>query len=165
MKKSGAPVPQKTESKIVIPPSLIIAVSIGVVSAGLFGIALELSASDELNIRTDGAAITMVAEYDGYVVGDDILVTLYNSGNLGVDFEDGSYYGIKITQLDGILVFAPQPDDHSSYLGVGQNVQIVWEQQKTDGEQVHSGVYKIRADGISVDGLDVRDSTTVNISG
>lgn len=147
------------------PRGLVVAVSVGAAAGILFGIAIELNGNDDIRIRTDGASVTIVTEERTYAQGEGILVTVYNSGTIGIDFEAGTYYGLRITQLDGILVYAPEPGDSASHLGAGQGAEIVWPQTKTNGEQVHAGIYRILAEGTSIDGDAVRDSTTVNILG
>lgn len=146
-----------------IPASLAIAICIGAASALLLGITIELSGDGGALVHTEGPAITLVAESGSHAAGDDILVTLYNSGSVGVDFGGGTYYGIRVTQLDGILVYMPPSDEGSSHLGAGQSAQIVWDQRRAGGEQIHSGIYRILAEGTTVDGSKVADSTTVSI--
>lgn len=146
-----------------IPRSLSAAISIGALAAVILGVVIEWNNSEGIDLRTDGPAITLTVQQDVYTIGESVLVTLHNSGILGIDFENDTYYGIRITQLDGILVYAPQADTESSSLEVGQSVTFVWDQTKTSGKQVNDGIYRIFSEGASSDGLKVSDSITVNI--
>ena len=143
--------------------SLIIAVTIGAAFAALLGVVLEFYYTDEIILRTDGAAITLVLEKNDHNTNNNITVTLHNSGISPVLFETNSFYGLRVTQLDGILVYTPMGDSNSLSLDVGQSVIFVWDKLKANGEHVHNGIYRILAEGLSTEDELLRDTVTVNI--
>lgn len=147
-----------------IPRSLALAILAGAGLAGAFGVALEVFNVGEQGYNFEGSAISVSTEHQRYKAGQDIHVTVKNSGILEIEFQENTYYGVRITQLDGIPVYLPEPTNDSMLLEVGQSIFFVWNQSKLDGQQVHNGAYRISAEGIDSEGNNVRGYTSIEIS-
>jgi len=77
-------------------------------------------------------------------------------------FADASY-GLKITGLSGIQMYAPVSAQVISYLEPGDEVEFVWDQIKNDGDAALEGLYKISVKGMDMQQNTVEKSTTITI--
>ena len=105
------------------PKGLILAISLGVVAGPVFGIIFFDIGNQEQLVFVDGDSLSIVTEKKDFKIGETILIKVINSGTANLTFSDASY-GLKIKQLDGILVFQPisaqvestlEPHDAVSY--------------------------------------------------
>ncbi len=148
-----------------IPKSLVIFVSFGVVSGFAFGSYLiDLKNTNEL-VFVDGPSLTVMTEKADYKRGEEIKITIVNSGDETLYFSDSSY-GVKISGLSGILMYSPpvESEELSFELEPKEEVSFVWDQVKNNGESAMEGVYKVSSKtGNTSKGKPLEKSTTITI--
>ncbi|MBS3922671.1 MAG: hypothetical protein KGZ37_05920 [Nitrosarchaeum sp.] len=142
--------------------SLVIFISVGVVAGLSFGFyLLEIKSTNQL-VYVDGSSLSLVTEKSDFKRGEEIKITLINSGTNPLTFSDTSY-GLKISGLFGIVKYSPPSSPVISTLNPGEKIEFFWDQMKNDGLPVIEGLYKINADGIDSMGIKIEKSITVNI--
>ncbi len=144
------------------PKGLILAISLGVVAGPVFGIILFDIGNEEQLVFVDGDSLSIVTEKKDFKIGETILIKVINSGTVDLTFPDASY-GLKIKQLDGILIFQPISAQVESTLEPHDEIEYVWNQNKNNGEQVLEGLYKVTSSGVSENGNIVEKSITINL--
>ncbi|MDR3781847.1 MAG: hypothetical protein P4K92_00845, partial [Candidatus Nitrosotalea sp.] len=77
-----------------------------------------------------------------YHLGEPVHIRIINSGTIPLTFSDASY-GLKITRLDGMLVYSPLSAQVISKLDPKEEKTFVWDQTKSDGGKAYQGRYKI----------------------
>ncbi|GKS67237.1 hypothetical protein YTPLAS73_07840 [Nitrosarchaeum sp.] len=142
--------------------SLVIFISVGVLAGFSFGFyLLEFKNTNQL-VYVYGSALSLVTEKSDFKRGEEIKITLINSGTNSMMFSDTSY-GLKISGLFGIVKYSPPASPVISTLNPGEKIEFVWDQMKNDGFPVIEGLYKISTDGIDSFGIKVEKSITINI--
>jgi len=142
--------------------SLVIFISVGILAGFSFGFyLLEMKNTNQL-VYVDGSSLSIVTEKSDFKRGEEIKITLFNSGTNPLTFSDTSY-GLKISGLFGIVKYSPPASPNVSTLNPGEKIEFTWDQMKNDGLPVIEGLYKINADGIDSFGIHVEKSITVNI--
>jgi hypothetical protein len=142
--------------------SLVIFISVGILSGFLFGFyLLEMKNTNQL-VFVEGSSISIVTEKSDFKKGEEIKITLINSGTSPITFTDSSY-GLKISGLFGIKMYSPTASQVVTTLNPKEQIVFVWDQMKNDNVPVLEGLYKISSDGIDSDGKIVEKSITINI--
>lgn len=146
-----------------IPRGAAIFFIVGLVTAGVLGYYLSQIANEIPTLEyVNGPSITIIPDKISYHLGEPVHIRIINSGNVPLIFSDTSY-GLKITRLDGILVYSPLSTQTLSKLEPKEEKVFVWNQTKNDGSKTYQGRYKI----VSSTYLDAGDllekSVTINI--
>ena len=144
------------------PKGLILAILIGVIAGPVVGIILYESDTHEQLVFVDGSSISILTEKIDFKLGEEISISIVNSGTTDLTFSDASY-GLEIKQLDGIVIFKPISAQIISTLSSHDEIGFVWDQSKNNGEQILEGRYKITSTGIDDSGNTIKKSITVNI--
>lgn len=150
-----------------IPRGLAVAVCIGVVAGAAAGAILYgkgAAVPGEPLSYVDGPSLSVDAERADYRTGEAVRIRVVNTGTVPLEFAAGSYYGLRITQLDGIEVYSPPPgpgggvDNGTAASGAaaepsalaprGEAV-LVWNQTKNDGGAVLHGTYRITSSAVA----------------
>ena len=157
-----------------VPRGLAVAVCIGVVAGAAAGAALYgkgASVPGAPLAYVDGPSLSVDAERADYRAGEAVRIRVVNTGTVPLVFADGSY-GVRVTQLDGIVLYSPRPDAAGAGSGPAmleprEEAVVVWNQTKNDGGAALQGTYRISssaaADGAAAEGLGA--SVTINILG
>ena len=141
-----------------IPRGLAVAVCIGVVAGAAAGTALYGKGAAVPGAPlsyVDGPSLSVDAERAEYRTGEAVRIRVVNTGTVPLEFAGGTYYGVRITQLDGIEVYSPRPEGGgntaaSTVLGPRDEAAFVWSQTKNDGDPVLHGTYKITSSATAV---------------
>lgn len=142
--------------------SLVIFISVGILSGFVFGFyLLDMKNTNQL-VFVDGSSISIVTDKSDFKKGEEIKITLVNSGTTPITFSDASY-GLKISGLFGIMMYSPPASQVITTLNPKDEVVFVWDQMKNDNTPVLEGLYKISSDGIDSAGNKVEKSITINI--
>jgi len=135
---------------------------VGLVAGFVFGIYLiDVKSTSQLTY-VEGSSISIVTEKSDFKKGEEIKIRIINSGTTHLIFPDSSY-GLRITGLSGILMYAPISAQVISGLEPGDEVEFLWDQIKNDGDTALEGLYKISAKGVDEKQNSVEKSTTVTI--
>ncbi len=142
--------------------SLVIFISVGVLAGFVFGFyLLDMKNTNQL-VFVDGSSISIVTEKSDFKKGEEIKITVINSGTTSLTFSDTSY-GLKISGLFGIMMYSPSASQVITTLKPREEIVFVWDQMKNDNVPVLEGLYKISSDGIDSMGNKVEKSITINI--
>ena len=145
-----------------LPKGLIIATSIGVVAAVIFGVFFSELKNENQLVFVEGPALSLVTEKTDFKKGEDIKIRIVNSGTVPITFSDASY-GLKITQLDTIELYSPIAAQMISTLEPKEEVTFTWDQIKNDGDPALEGLYKIISEGKDSEQNKISKSITVHI--
>jgi len=131
--------------------------------AGLiFGFYLhEIKNTNQL-VYVDGPSISIVTEKSDFKKGEEIKITVVNSGTTSITFSEPSY-SLRITGLFGIVIYSPLISQVPTTLKPGEEIVYVWNQIKNNNDPVLEGLYKINSNGIDSLGNNVEKSVIVNI--
>ena len=111
----------------------------GVIAGLVFGIYLiDVKNTNQL-VFVEGPSISIVTEKFDFKKGEEIKISIINSGTVPLTFPDSSY-GLRITGLSGMLMYAPkifqELDFQSRSLGPKEKVEFVRLQGRKDqGEE------------------------------
>ena len=141
------------------PRGLILATITGIVAGAILGVFLVIQNDSEQLEFVDGSSISLVTEKLDFEQGEVISIKIVNSGTTPLTFSDASY-GLKITGLDGRLLYSPISAQVISVLEPKEEVTITWDQIKNDGDSAAAGTYKITSSNME---QNVKKSTTINI--
>ena len=146
--------------------TLIIFTAVGLIAGLVFGLYLiDVKNTSQLEF-VEGSSISIVTEKFDFKKGEEIKISIINSGSVPLTFSDSSY-GLRITGLSGMLMFAPetfQEANLESYsLGPKEKIEFVWDQIKNDGDDTLEGLYKIHSKGFDPEDKKVEKSTTITI--
>ena len=131
--------------------------------AGLgFGIYLIDVKSTSQLVFVEGSSVSVVTEKSDFKKGEEIKIRIVNSGTVPLTFSDTSY-GLRITGLSGILMYAPVSAQVISHLESNDEIEFSWDQIKNDGDAVLEGLYKISVKGADTQKNNVEKSITVTI--
>jgi uncharacterized membrane protein len=142
------------------PRGLILATIIGIAAGAMLGIFLVTQKNGEQLEFVEGHSISLVTEKLDFELGEQIPIRIINSGTLPLAFSDASF-GLQITGLDGRLLYSPITAQVISVLEPKEEVTIIWDQIKNDGDPATAGTYKITTATIDED--KVKKSITINI--
>lgn len=116
---------------------------VGLVAAGLLGYYLSQIANQVPTlVYENGPSLTIIPDKINYHLGEPVHIRIINSGTMPLTFSDASY-GLKITRLDGMLVYSPLSAQVISKLDPKEEKTFVWDQTKSDGGKAYQGRYKI----------------------
>ena len=142
--------------------SLVIFIGVGVLAGFVFGFyLLDMKNTNQL-VFVDGSSISIVTEKSDFKKGEEIKITIINSGTTPLIFSDTSY-GLKISGLFGIMMYFPPASQVITTLKPNEEIVFVWDQMKYDNLPVLEGLYKISSNGIDSMGNKVEKSITINI--
>ena len=142
--------------------SLVIFIGVGVLAGFAFGFyLLDMKNTSQL-VFVDGSSISIVTEKSDFKKGEEIKITIINSGTTPLTFSDTSY-GLKISGLFGIMMYSPPTSQVITTLKPNEKIVFVWDQMKSDNLPVLEGLYKISSNGIDSLGNKVEKSITINI--
>ena len=143
------------------PRGLIIAVVIGIIAGAIVGVFLVTQKNGEQLEFVQGPSLSIVTEKIDFERGEQISIKIINSGTAPLTFSDASY-GIKITGLDGRVLFSPVSAQVISTLEPNEEISFVWDQIKNDGDQALAGTYKIISNALDGE-KKIKKSITINI--
>jgi len=144
-----------------IPKGAAIFFIVGLVAAGALGLYLsQLASQIPTLVYENGSSLTVIPDKINYHIGEPVHIRIINSGTVPLSFSDMSY-GLKITRLDGILVYSPISAQVISKLEPKEEKTFGWDQTKNDGSKTYQGRYKIVSSTDSGTGLE--KSVTINI--
>jgi len=143
------------------PRGLIIAVVIGIIAGAIVGVLLVTQKNGEQLEFVLGPSISIVTDKTDFEQGEQISIKIINSGTSPLTFSDASY-GLKITGLDGRVLFSPVSAQVISTLEPTEEISFVWDQIKNDGDQAAAGTYKIITNALDGDKT-IKKSITINI--
>ena len=142
--------------------SLIVFVSIGVISGLIFGIFLIDFKNTSQLVYVEGSSVSVIPEKFDFKKGEEIKIRIVNSGTIPLVFSDSSY-GLRITGLSGILMYSPVAAQVVTELEPKEEVTLIWDQIKNDGDAALEGLYKISVKANDVVGNPIEKSITVTI--
>jgi len=143
------------------PRGLIMAVMIGIVAGSIVGVFLVTQKNGEQLEFVQGSSISIVTDKLDFKQGEQITIKIINSGTNALTFSDASY-GLKVTGLDGRVLFTPVSAQVISTLEPKEEFSFAWDQIKNDGDQTSAGTYKIIS--IALDGdKTIKKSIIINI--
>ncbi len=148
--------------KKLLAKSLVIFIGIGVIAGLGFGVYLIDVKNTSQLVFVDGPSVSVVTEKFDFKKGEEITIRIVNSGTVPLMFSDSSY-GLRITGLSGILIYAPASAQVISNLDPGDEVEFSWDQIKNDGDTALEGLYKISVKGMNDAGKNIEKSTTITI--
>ncbi len=146
-----------------IPKGAIICIVLGVVGSGIVGVFFANIANQPPTlVYVEGPSLSVITEKTNFRLGEPIHLRIVNSGTVPLTFSDASY-GLKIKQLDGIVLYTPISAQMISVLQPKEEKTFVWGQTKSDGSKVIEGRYKIVSNTDSSSGNVLEKSITINI--
>lgn len=143
------------------PRGLIIAIVIGIAAGAIVGVLLVTQKNGEQLEFVLGPSISIVTEKIDFEQGEPISIKIINSGTISLTFSDASY-GLKVTGLDGRVLYSPLSAQVISTLEPKEEISFVWDQIKSDGDQASAGTYKIISNALDGDRT-VKKSITIHI--
>ncbi len=138
------------------------ATCVGVVAGAILGVIFVDSKNpNELNFQ-QGPSLSILTEKTDFKKGEIITIRIINSGSIPLTFSDASY-GLKISGLDGTLLYSPISAQVISVLEPKEEKSFEWDQIKNDGDSVLEGTYKISSSGMDNLEKTIKKSITINI--
>lgn len=146
-----------------IPKGALIGFGFGIIVAAISGFLL-LSMTDQSHVLVyvEGPSLSIITEKTNFKIGEEIIIKIVNSGTVPLTFSDSSY-GLRIIGLDGRILYSPQSAQLISTLQPKEEKMFVWDQKKSDGDEVIDGRYKIVSNAIQNNGKMLENSLTINI--
>ena len=145
-----------------IPRELILATSVGIVAGAILGVIFVDSKNpNELNFQ-QGPSLSILTEKTDFKKGETITIRIINSGSVPLTFSDASY-GLKISVLDGTLLYSPVAAQVISVLEPKEEKSFEWDQIKNDGDSMLEGTYKISSSAMDNLEKTIKKSITINI--
>lgn len=136
---------------------------LGVIGSGLVGgFFLEIANNSPTLVHVLGPSLSVITEKTNFRLGEPISIKIVNSGTIPLTFSDASY-GLKIKQLDGIVLYSPISAQVISVLKPEEEKVFVWNQTKLDGSKIIEGRYNIVSNTDSSSGNMLKKSITINI--
>jgi hypothetical protein len=146
-----------------IPKGAIICIVLGVVGGCVVGIFFaEIANEAPTLVYMQGPSLSVITEKTNFRLGEPINIKVVNSGTVSLTFSDASY-GLKIKQLDGIVLYSPVSTQVISVLEPKEEKTFVWNQIKSDGSKIIEGRYKIVSNTDPTSGNLLEKSITINI--
>ncbi len=138
------------------------ATSVGVLAGAILGVIfVDFKNPNELNFL-QGSSLSILTEKTDFKKGETITIRIINSGSVPLTFSDASY-GLKISGLDGTLLYSPVSAQVISVLEPKEEKSFEWDQIKNDGDSVLEGTYKISSRGMDNLEKTIKKSITINI--
>ena len=138
------------------------ATSVGVVAGAILGVIfVDFKNPNELNFL-QGPSLSILTEKTDFKKGETITIRIINSGSVPLTFSDASY-GLKISGLDGTLLYSPISAQVISVLEPKEEKSFEWDQIKNDGDSMLEGTYKISSRGMDNLEKTIKKSITINI--
>jgi len=145
-----------------IPRGLILATCVGVVAGAILGVIfVDFKNPNELTFL-QGPSLSILTEKTDFKKGEIITIRIINSGSVPLTFSDASY-GLKISGLDGTLLYSPVSAQVISILEPREEKSFEWDQIKNDGDPVLEGTYKISSRVMDNLEKTIKKSITINI--
>ena len=145
-----------------IPRELILATSVGIVAGAILGVIfVDFKNPNELNFQ-QGPSLSILTEKTDFKKGETITIRIINSGSVPLTFSDVSY-GLKISGLDGTLLYSPVAAQVISVLEPKEEKSFEWDQIKNDGDSMLEGTYKISSSAMDNLEKTIKKSITINI--
>ena len=146
--------------------TLISFTAIGIIAGLLFGLYLiDVKNTNQL-VFVEGSSISIVTEKFDFKKGEEIKISIINSGTVPLTFSDSSY-GLRITGLSGMLMYTPEIWQNSNsqphLLVPKEKIEIIWDQIKNDNDPMLEGLYKIHSQGFDPQENKIEKSTTITI--
>jgi len=139
-----------------------LATCVGVVAGAILGVIfVDFKNPNELNFL-QGPSLSILTEKTDFKKGETITIRIINSGSVPLTFSDASY-GLKISGLDGTLLYSPISAQVISVLEPKEEKSFEWDQIKNDGDSVLEGTYKISSRGMDNLEKTIKKSITINI--
>jgi len=139
-----------------------LATSVGVLAGAILGVIfVDFKNPNELNFL-QGSSLSILTEKTDFKKGETITIRIINSGSVPLTFSDASY-GLKISGLDGTLLYSPVSAQVISVLEPKEEKSFEWDQIKNDGDSVLEGTYKISSRGMDNLEKTIKKSITINI--
>ena len=136
---------------------------VGLIAAGFLGYYLSQIANQiPTLVYENGPSLTIIPDKINYHLGEPVHIRIINSGTMPLIFSDTSY-GLKITRLDGILVYSPLSAQVMSKLEPKEEKTFLWDQIKSDGGKAYQGRYKIVSSATEDSGVALKKSVTINL--
>ena len=146
-----------------IPKGAIICIILGVIGSGLVGVFFsEIVNHSPTLVYVLGPSLSVITEKTNFRLGEPIHIKIVNSGTISLTFSDASY-GLKIKQLDGIVLYSPISVQVISVLKPEEEKVFVWNQTKLDGSKIIEGRYNIVSSTDLSTGNVLKKSITINI--
>ncbi|HMK32223.1 MAG TPA: hypothetical protein VK431_01215 [Nitrosopumilaceae archaeon] len=146
-----------------IPKGATICIVLGVVGSCIVGIFFtEIANEAPVLVYVQGPSLSVITEKTNFRLGEPINIKIVNSGTVPLTFSDASY-GLKIKQLDGIMLYSPASTQVISVLESKEEKTFVWNQIKSDGSKIIEGRYKIVSNTDPISGITLEKSITINI--
>ena len=146
-----------------IPKGAIICIVLGVIGSGLVGIFFsEIANQPPTLVYVLGPSLSLITEKTNFHLGEPIHIKIVNSGTIPLTFSDASY-GLKIKQLDGIVLYSPKSAQVISILKPEEEKILVWNQTKLDGSKIIEGRYNVVSSTDASSGNVLKKSITINI--
>ena len=146
-----------------IPKGAIICIILGVIGSGLVGIFFSEIANQPPTLAyVIGPSLSIITEKTNFHLGEPISIKIVNSGTVPLTFSDASY-GLKIKQLDGIVLYSPIAAQVISVLKPEEEKMFVWNQTKSDGSKIIEGRYTIVSSTDPSSNNILKKSITINI--
>ena len=138
------------------------ATSVGIVAGAILGVIFVDSKNpNELNFQ-QGPSLSILTEKTDFKKGETITIRIINSGSVPLTFSDASY-GLKISGLDGTLLYSPISAQVISVLEPKEEKSFEWDQIKNDGDSMLEGTYKISSSAMDNLEKTIKKSITINI--
>lgn len=138
------------------------ATSVGIVAGAILGVIFVDSKNpNELNFQ-QGPSLSILTEKTDFKKGETITIRIINSGSVPLTFSDASY-GLKISVLDGTLLYSPISAQVISVLEPKEEKSFEWDQIKNDGDSMLEGTYKISSSAMDNLEKTIKKSITINI--
>ena len=138
------------------------ATSVGIVAGAILGVIFVDSKNpNELNFQ-QGPSLSILTEKTDFKKGETITIRIINSGSVPLTFSDASY-GLKISVLDGTLLYSPVAAQVISVLEPKEEKSFEWDQIKNDGDFMLEGTYKISSSAMDNLEKTIKKSITINI--
>ena len=145
-----------------IPRELILATSVGIVAGAILGVIfVDFKNPNELNFQ-QGPSLSILTEKTDFKKGETITIRIINSGSVPLTFSDASY-GLKISVLDGTLLYSPVAAQVISVLEPKEEKSFEWDQIKNDGDSMLEGTYKISSSAMDNLEKTIKKSIIINI--
>ncbi len=138
------------------------ATCVGVIAGAILGVIfVDFKNPNELNFL-QGPSLSILTEKTDFKKGETVTIRIINSGSVPLTFSDASY-GLKISGLDGTLLYSPISAQVISVLEPKEEKSFEWDQIKNDGDFVLEGTYKISSRGMDNLEKTIKKSITINI--
>jgi hypothetical protein len=142
-----------------IPKSLLISVATGVAAAAALGIYFMGLVSQDIEY-VQGSAISVFVEKHDYKLGENIPITIINSGTSQITFSK-DLPSLRIRALDGTVFFSTNFDGLK--LEPNEKYVFEWPQLKNDSSKIIEGRYVVDSFGYDVNKQKTSDSIIINI--